>query len=152
MKKWLLITIMLPIILMGCSNSGGSTKDTSSEGLSENAKAVKEVLEKNLQATQEEEMEAYLNTLVESGRESTKNEIEGFFKDYDIKYELLDFEVLEEEETKMKVESEQRATAEYIAEGLSYHDHIARMEQTFIVEDGDWRISESKIINTDIIN
>lgn len=152
MKKWLLVTIMLPVLLMGCSNTEGTTKDTPSEDLSGNAKAVKEVLEKNLQATQEEDMEVYLSTLVESGRESTKKEIEGFFKDYDIKYELLAFEVLEEEETKMKVESEQRATAEYIAEGLSYHDHIARMEQTFVMEDGEWRISESKIINTDIIN
>ncbi|RIU90546.1 hypothetical protein [Oceanobacillus picturae] len=151
MKKGLLIMIALPILLIGCSNGGSTVKDTPAEDLSENAIEVKQVLEKNLQATQEEDMDAYLATLVESGRESTKKEIAGFFEDYDIEYELLGFEILEEEDERIVIEAEQRATATYVAEGLSYRDHIARSEQTFVREEGEWRIAKSEITNTDII-
>ncbi|NAP01183.1 hypothetical protein FRY77_35090, partial [Halomonas sp. MG34] len=107
MKKGLLIMIALPILLVGCSNSGPTVKDTPAEDLSENASEVKQVLKRNLQAIQEEDMDAYLATLVESGRESTKNEIAGFFEDYDIEYELLGFEILEEEEERIVIEAEQ---------------------------------------------
>ncbi|GAQ17722.1 hypothetical protein OPHB3_1647 [Oceanobacillus picturae] len=151
MKKGLLIMIALPILLIGCSNGGSTVKDTPPEDLSENAIEVKQVLEKNLQATQEEDMDAYLATLVESGRESTKKEIAGFFEDYDMEYELLGFEILEEEDERIVIEAEQRATATYVAEGLSYRDHIARSEQTFVREEGEWRIAKSEITNTDII-
>lgn len=148
MKKRLVTGTFILALLVGCSNTDENKKSDNPAAVAE----VKQVLQNNYTFSQEEDMKGYLNTIVKSGREDTRRELEGFFENYDINYELLSFEVLEEEADRIVVEAEQRAKATFIAEGQSYHDHIATSEYTFVKEDGEWRISESQLTNTELIN
>lgn len=148
MKKRVIIGTFILALLVGCSNADDNKESKNSPAVAE----VKQVLQNNYTYSQEEDMEGYLNTIVKSGREDTRHELKGFFENYDINYELLSFEVLEEEADRIVVEAEQRAKATFIAEDQSYHDHIATSEYTFVKEDGEWRISESELTNTELIN
>src|SRR4051812_5337497 len=138
MRKLLSIAIIVTALLSGCSSDGEAEANYSEE-----IKKVKQVMEQNVQFLQEENIEGYLSTIVESAREDSAEAMEAFFKNYDIEYELMKFDVVEEKSDKIVVETEQYADATYVAEGQSYKSHIAVAVHTFVKENGSWRISES---------
>ncbi|MGX9931875.1 hypothetical protein ACW0KB_11605 [Virgibacillus salarius] len=144
MYKVMLLLIGTLLVIMGCSNDDASK-------ISKNASQVKQVLEDNLTYSEDENMDKYLETIVDASREDTKKQLEVFFKDYDITYELLDFKVIEESNDRIVIEAEQRATASFIAAGESYRDHIAHMEYVFVNESDGWKIASSTVTKTNII-
>lgn len=142
MEKIMLGVLLALLFLGGCSE--GKSEVTSEEARNE----VKMLVEKNLRFSQEEDIEGYLSTIVERARESTKETLPDFFAKFDIEYELINFKVLEEEESKIITEAEQYASATYIEEGESFRDHLAVVVHTFVKEDGKWLISDSVVIDT----
>lgn len=103
------------------------------------------LLEKNLQAANDEDLEAYASTLVPSAREATKKEMATFFKEFDVKHTLLSFEVTKEDGERILVKARQKTVNEGKNE---YRDHITEANHTFVNIDGEWLLEETAMSDT----
>lgn len=107
--------------------------------------AVYELLEKNLQAANDEDIETYLSTLVPSAREATKKEMIPFFEKYDVKHTLVAFEVTKEDGKRILVKARQKT----VNEGKEkYRNHITEANHTFVKVDGEWLLEETAMSDT----
>lgn len=105
------------------------------------------VVEKNIEAVEEQDMEKYLSTIVESGQQETKNELEEFFELYQLEHTALGITLLEEDDQSMLLEVMQQSIAESTAEGAEeYKDHIAVANYVLEKENEEWKISSTSIV------
>ena len=112
------------------------------------AQACLTVLKQNLQAATQKDVEGYTATLVTSARESTAKEMHAFAK-YDLTHELLSFEVVKQEADSMLVAAQQKT----VNQGQNdYRDHITQAHHTFVLENGQWKIKETVMTNTEFID
>lgn len=111
----------------------------------EDVQAVFDLLEKNLQAANDEDLETYLSTLVPDAREATKKEMAPFFKTYDVKHTLLAFEVRKEDGERILVKTQQRTENKGTEE---FRNHVTEANHTFVKIDGEWFIEETAMSNT----
>lgn len=144
-KIKLLLAGFMVCLLIGCSGEINVEDEQAAED-------VKKILADNIEYLNNEDIDGYLSTLVESAHEATRVETESFFKDYDIEYQLLSSIIIEEEEEKIVVESEQQAQAISVPEGEDYKDHVSVNIHTFEKENGEWKISESNIVDINFID
>lgn len=108
-----------------------------------------QVVEKNIQAAEEEDIEAYLSTIIKSGHEDTAKELEEFFKSYDLEHTILAISVMDQEEDKMLLEVTQQSVATFVAEDAQeYKDHVAVANHTLVKEDGQWKVAETAMVET----
>lgn len=114
----------------------------------DSALAAFDTLQKNLQAANDEDITAYVATLVSDARAETKEELLPFFKEYDLKNTLLSFEVQKQEADHLLVQTTQETKNTGKKE---YKDHIATTSITFAKEDGKWLIEESVMTDTKFI-
>lgn len=105
------------------------------------------VLEQNIQAANEEDLDVYVSTLIESARSQTSQEMQTVFDEFDIKLVLESIDVLEQTDDLVKLRVQQRATSD----SEEYRDHIATVGITFIKVDGQWLIAESMMEDTQFI-
>ena len=113
------------------------------------AQACLTVLKQNLQAATQKDVEGYTATLVTSARESTAREMHAFFAKYDLTHELLSFEVVKQEADSMLVAAQQKT----VNQGQNdYRDHITQAHHTFVLENGQWKIKETVMTNTEFID
>lgn len=111
------------------------------------------VIEKNLAFAQEEDMEGYKTTIVESAHQNTTDELESFFADYDIEHTVLGMAVLEQEENRILLEVNQQSVALNVAEGAEdYRDHVAVANHTLVIENGEWKITDTTMTETFFID
>ncbi|MHC5268728.1 hypothetical protein ACYSNO_06000 [Enterococcus sp. LJL98] len=111
----------------------------------EDVLAVYALLEKNLQAANEEDLETYLSTLVPEAREATKKEMVPFFETYDVKHTLVSFEVIKEDGERILVKARQKT----VNEGTEkYRNHITEANHTFVKIDGEWLLEETAMSDT----
>lgn len=152
MKK--VIMVIFPLFLMlGCQSvptyQDPASVDYEIEGSFEIDQDIEEavkVVEDNLRYAEEKDMDGYLSTIIPSGREETKQELEPFFEEYDMEHTILNVKVLEKEEDIMLLQVEQQTIALDAKEGApNYRDHIAEANHTMIKEDGKWLIKETVI-------
>lgn len=112
------------------------------------ALAALAVLETNLAAANDKDIERYASTLVPEAREATKKEIEKTFAEYDLEHTLLSFEVLSQTDDLLQVKTQQKT----INLGKNkYRNHITEAHHTFVKEDGQWLIKEVSMSNTQFI-
>lgn len=140
MKIKLILIGLMTILAVGCSSEIDITNE-------EAAQEVKQVLEDNIAALNQEDMEGYLSTIAESAHEETREETKQFFEEYDIDYELLNAIVIEEEENKFVLEAEQRAQAVSAPKDTEYRDHVSVNHHTFEKEKGEWKITGSQLVD-----
>lgn len=112
------------------------------------ALAAFDTMEKNLAASNKEDIESYTSTIVPSAREETKKELATFFEDYDLENTLLTFEVKKQEEDHLLVETTQQTVNKGKKE---YKDHIATTSVTFVKEEDQWLIEQSVVTDTKFI-
>lgn len=111
----------------------------------EDVYAVYDLLERNLQAANDEDVETYLQTLIPEAREATKKEMTTFFETYDVEHTLLSFEVRKEDGERILVKTQQRTVNEGTEE---FRNHITEANHTFVKIDGEWFIEETAMSNT----
>ncbi|UUX35049.1 hypothetical protein [Fundicoccus culcitae] len=105
------------------------------------------VIENNIQATNEENIDLYVSTLVPSARVETQREMQQVFDEFDIRIVLESIEVLEQTNDMVKLRVQQRATSD----DETYRDHVATVGITLIYENEEWLIVESMMENTEFI-
>jgi hypothetical protein len=107
------------------------------------------LLQQNLQAANQKDVEGYTATLVSSARESTAKEMRAFFAEYDLSHTLLSFEVVKQDADSMLVAAQQKT----MNHGKNdYRDHITQAHHTFVRENGQWKIKETVMTNTEFID
>lgn len=155
MKYFLIALGSTLLFLTGCSPSKTAEyinpEDVSYEVQEEteitDREAVQEavqVIEDNLAYAEEEDMDGYLSTIVSSAHENTRSELEAFFELYDLEHTVLGITVLEQDEESMLIEVFQQTVAvDQAEEADDYRDHLGVANHTLILEDGEWKISET---------
>lgn len=112
------------------------------------AKETLRTLEKNIQAINDKDIDAYLSTIPASNWKETRVEMNEFFKEYDIKNELLSFEIKKQDKTHMLIQTQQKTIN--LGEN-NYKSHIAEANHTFVKKGNRWLIQETVITNTEFI-
>lgn len=108
-----------------------------------------ETIENNLKYAEEENIDAYLGTIISSSHADTRVELESFFEDYDLEHTILMITVKDQEEDIMLIEVEQQTIVTDAAEEAeNYRDHVAIANHTLELEDNRWRISQTVMTET----
>lgn len=119
---------------------------------SEAEKAV-QVIEDNLAYAEAEDLDGYLSTILQSAAEETRAELGPFFEQYDLEHTILKIEVLEQEEERMLIQTQQQTVMIDSVEGAeNYRNHIAEVNYTMVVEEGEWKIEETAMTDTTFID
>lgn len=114
----------------------------------DDALAALKVLETNLQAATDEDIDLYISTLVPSAREATQKEMSAFFEEYDVEHTLLEFKVTKEDGTRIQVQARQKT----VNKGTNkYRNHITVANHTFVKMDGEWFLEETAMSDTQFI-
>ncbi len=114
----------------------------------DDALAALKVLETNLQAATDEDIDLYISTLVPSAREATQKEMSAFFEEYDVEHTLLEFKVTKEDGIRIQVQARQKT----INKGTNkYRNHITIANHTFVKMDGEWFLEETAMSDTQFI-
>lgn len=161
MKYFLLALFSIPLALAGCTPSNTAEyinpENVSYELESEidvtNQEAVEEaakVIEINMAAAESEDLDLYVTTIVSKAHENTREELSKFYEQYDLEHTILSINLLEEEEDTLLFEVFQQSVATYTSEEAEgeYRDHLAVAHHTLVLEDGEWKISETAITDT----
>lgn len=112
-----------------------------------------EVIETNLKAVNKKDMPTYLSTLVKSAQEDTKEEMSQFFKEFTVENELLEIKVLDETTDRLLLQAQQKTTAPSDKKQKEkYRNHISTANHTLVKEDGEWKIAETIMTDTQFIN
>ena len=107
------------------------------------------LLQKNLTAANEKNVEDYVQTLVKDAQEPTRKEMRAFFSEYDLTHTLLSFTVVKQEKKSMLVRAEQKT----INQGNNeFRNHISEANHTFVLEDSTWKIKETVMTNTEFLD
>ncbi|EMF0089288.1 hypothetical protein EFL14_RS11245 [Enterococcus hirae] len=161
MKKRTLFLVILSIFLLVTAASQlvrnvprveakqTSTKITGKINNQRTANICHQLLQQNLKAATDKNLNDYLATLVKDAHKATTKEMQQFFKDYDVSHELLSFEVIKQAPQSMLVAAEQKT----VNHGKkAYRDHITTAYHTFILEENEWKIKETTMTNTQFLN
>lgn len=145
MKLKSLFILLIAGFLIGCSGEIDVEDEVAAE-------EVKQVVADNIESLNNKDIDGYLDTIIESAHEATRTETEAFFQRYDIEYELVSSNIIEEEEDQYRVEAYQEAKAISVPIGEEYRDHVAVNIHTLIKENGEWKISESVMTDVHFID
>ncbi|MDT2835986.1 hypothetical protein P7H50_03665 [Enterococcus durans] len=107
-----------------------------------------DLVKKNLAAATEKNLEAYLATLSDKAQADTKKELSSI-DSYDLEHELIAFKVLEQRPDSLFVEAFQRTSNQG---KTHYQNHIAQIHYTFMIEAGEWKITDAIITNIEQID
>ncbi|GGI65575.1 MULTISPECIES: hypothetical protein [Enterococcus] len=130
------------------NQEAGEVEVTGKINNQEEALAALAVLEKNLQAANDEDLDLYVSTLVPSAREATKKEMAAFFEEYDVEHTLLEFKVTKDDGERIQVLARQKT----INKGSNkYRNHITEANHTFVKIDGEWFLEETSMSDTQFI-
>lgn len=155
MKRLLIVALLFLIVLFSAYNSFGeessSGQEAGEELIDEEVAAAKEVLEANLQYSEAEDMEQYLQTIASHGHEATRAEMNQFFQDYTVSHELTAFEVVERHDDEIVVKTSQIIKDQNQEGDKRYKSHKAEMMHVLKKEDNQWKIFESNVMDVQFI-
>lgn len=160
--KIILFSALVPLLILlgGCSPAMTRTYidpsdikyevSANTEIIDEEAmKEAVKVIEKNLTFAENEDINGYLSTIAKSDQNNTKSELTAFFRDYDLEHTILSVNVLDQEQTRMLIEVKQQTVLVEAAEGAEdYRDHVSIANHTIIMENNEWKISETIMTET----
>jgi len=140
-EKWvLLLTIFCGVILVaGCDQE---EEDVDHE------EAIKEVVEANLEATENEDIEGIKETMHEESPEyddAAMEEMELLFEQFDLEYELEIIEVTQEND-EATVEFEQETRAE---ENTEFEDNLLKGFHELRKQEGEWKIYQTQVMDVE---
>ena len=116
------------------------------------AETAVQVIEDNLRYASAEDMDGYVSTIISSAREETAAELATVFETYDLEHTLLSVEVLEQEDERMLIRTQQQTVMVASIKGAeNYRNHIAEANYTMLLEDGEWKIEETAMTDTKFI-
>lgn len=165
MKKWLLLTVaVLMFVIAGCGDSEEKDVDESASSKpeestnsepdesanseaddinEEEAEAALDVLFKNIEYANAQDVDGYLKAIPEEDQEMTKDAVQQMFDEGKTEMEIVDYEVLSTDEEVVEIGVVQTTVAIDEIEGME--DNILEIIHTLVVEDGDWKIAGSEI-------
>ncbi|MCM3569349.1 DUF2628 domain-containing protein [Neobacillus mesonae] len=117
-----------------------SVEKTNSKGDIE--KDVKDLLQRNVQALEDENLDEYMSMIVDGTDQydQTKEMLGTLFDHYDLDYSIRDIEFLSVTPTEVKVRVTQTTT---LVEGEGFRDNQSVMVHTLKRQDGKWKIFNS---------
>lgn len=145
---WFIGIGLLAVLLNFMTMSNTNNILTSQEENRKLEAQIQSIYQRNLQGANAEDVDLYLSTITTKAREETGEVMAQFFEDFDVKQDLLEFEVTDIEPDAIVAKARQKAVGESVLEEETYRNHIATVLVVFKQEEGEWRISESSI--TDI--
>lgn len=158
LKKLLLFSTVLALIFLAFKlyqgQSVGANQDSKTDQqkiviTDKGEQAIFDLLDSNLTAINNKEIDTYLATLVPTAREASRKEIATFLDTYTVKNQLESFRVLKKDKTHCLVETKQKT----INLGKKkYRNHIATANHTLKKVDGTWLIASTSMINTEFID
>lgn len=118
----------------------------------EEAEKAVQVITDNLAFATSEDIDGYVSTIIESAHEETRKELSPVFEEYDLEHTILSIEILEQEENRMLIQAQQQTIMTSSAEGAPvYRNHIAEVNYTMTIENGEWKIEETAMTDTKFI-
>lgn len=111
--------------------------------------ACLQLLQQNLTAATNKDIDTYIETLVISAQKETYTEMAQFFETFDLRHDLLSFEVIKQEDTSMLVAARQKTVSVTESE---YRNHITQAHHTFVKENESWKIQETVMTDTQFID
>lgn len=157
-KKWGLIFVILLAGLLATfylSTPKATSHTIEANGITgavtnqRDAQICFDLLEKNLTAASNKDIETYIDTLVSSAHEETAQEMTTFFDTYTLAHTLLSFEIVKQEASSMLVAAQQQTIN--LGEN-SYRNHITQAHHTFVKEGAAWKIQQTVMTNTSFID
>ncbi|WP_156291390.1 hypothetical protein [Oceanobacillus salinisoli] len=155
MKKWLVLIILASFLFVSTfllNQEGESAERAESwservgtEEVSETDRALG-VVESNLQYAEEEDLEAYVDTLAAGVQEERTTEIEELFENADVNYEIVGTDVVIESTSTIVLLVEQKAVATDLAEGYEFTDSIAEVQYSLAKEEGEWKVFSKEVM------
>lgn len=115
---------------------------------------VEKVINDNAKYAEEEDLDAYMNTIVKAQRENENNitEVKNLFDNFDADYTISDFSIEEAYEDAVIIKVKQKIEFTDIAEGYEANDSLSDIAHTLLLEDGEYKLYATRNINTEIIN
>lgn len=168
MKKMLMIlsVFVLASLLVACggetdtsNETNGSTNTGAPEANQNEAdgaevdaaleEEVENLLLANLEHSQNENLDLYMDTLIEAHQfEETRELLELIFEAYDLEYTLEAFEIIEanDDQSLVVVKAVQTTVATWIADGYEFDDNRLTVEHTLVRENGSLKFSTTEVI------
>lgn len=112
------------------------------------AEEVLDVLFANLDASNAGDIDGYLEAIPTEFHEVTVNEMEELFKEFDIEFDMLDYEVVMANEEEAQVYVVQTTVSAEPRE--DFDDNIAEVLHTFYKEDDEWKIYASDFLSVEL--
>lgn len=112
---------------------------------SDKSELIESIIEKNLEAATNKDIDSYLSTISSSAHNDTRVALEEFFGTYSVTHQLLDFEIIEEEDERVVAKTRQKTTEENGDSGDEYKDHLSEVLIILVKEGNEWKINESSI-------
>ncbi len=139
MKILCLLSITM-LFLAGCSSNKSNEEQ-----------AIKDVIIKNTEARNAEDMEAYAETMDKDNDNFDRMEemMNTIFKTYDLHYQVKDIKILEIKDNEAKVQFVQITKKE---KGPTFRDTKVTGTQTLHKKDGKWKIYDTQITKVDYLN
>jgi hypothetical protein len=105
------------------------------------------VLNENLKLAKEEKLDEYMNTMLKPIAEDQNNidSTKSLFANYDIDYALLEIDIQEATQEKVKVFVKQKSVATQVADGYQFSNNIADATHTLVVENGALKLESTEV-------
>jgi PBP1b-binding outer membrane lipoprotein LpoB len=137
----LLYTILLTVLFIaGCSSD--SNKD---------AQEIKDVIKKNIEAGNNEDVAAYLATMDKDNKNYDRMDqmMSTIFKTYDLNYQVKDLKIIEQTDKEAKVEYVQITKK---IKGPTFRDNKITGVHILHKTDGQWKIYDTQITKMEYLN
>ncbi len=136
------VFVILVLVMAGCGEQEEGV-DVDQEEKDE----IVAVVERNLEATEDEDIDAFSETMYQDHPEFelAVEETKQMFEEFDLEYELeiLDVSMVDDETATVEFEQETRAI-----NGEDFEDNIATGVHELRTEDGEWKIYETEITDS----
>ncbi len=138
--KYACLFLLAALFIAGC----GSNKDTEEE-------AIKDVVYKNTEARNNEDVAAYINTMDKDSRNYDRLEemMNTIFQTYDLNYQVKDLKVTEIKDDEAKVKFVQITKK---VKGPTFRDNRVEGVHTLRKTNGEWKIYDTQITKMDYLN
>lgn len=138
--KYIYLFLTAVLFLYGCSSD--KSKDE---------QAIKDVIYKNIEAGNNEDVDAYISTMDKDYRNYDRLEemMNTIFRTYDLKYQVRDIKVIELKDNEAKVQFVQITKK---VEGPTFRDNRIEGIHTLHKTDGQWKIYDTQITKMDYLN
>ncbi|HKB86287.1 MAG TPA: hypothetical protein VKD08_08975 [Ignavibacteriaceae bacterium] len=138
--KYACIFLLTALFIIGC----GSNKNNEEE-------AIKEVVYKNTEAGNNEDVAAYINTMDKNNRNYDRLEdmMNTIFQTYDLNYQVKDLKVTEIKDDEATVKFVQITKK---VKGPTFRDNRIEGIHTLHKTNGEWKIYDTQITKMDYLN